>query len=182
MLYGRAWEGDYLVHLREKHGGSQFVALKILGKFFPPWTVSRDFWHAALQPGISGIAVDLRLFHESGCRLVHKYRIYSDPLPHPALRNGVVRKLIGVVVRAMAIVWLTHLHLTIPSSGSILEPARGNATRLFHFPGSRRYLVGFRLPGRLQSLSLHRFCVHRPGRRILSLSQRRETQCHVIRV
>ena len=28
--------GDCLDHLREKHGGSQFVALKNLGKFFPP--------------------------------------------------------------------------------------------------------------------------------------------------
>ena len=33
------WEGsvrDCLDHLREKHGGSQFAALKNLGKFFPP--------------------------------------------------------------------------------------------------------------------------------------------------
>ena len=54
------WKGsvrDCLDHLREKHGGSQFDALKNLGKFFPPWTVPRDFWHAALRPGISGMAV-----------------------------------------------------------------------------------------------------------------------------
>ena len=47
------WKGsvrDCLDHLREKHGGSQLAALENLGKFFPPWTVPRDFWLAALQP------------------------------------------------------------------------------------------------------------------------------------
>ena len=29
-----------------------------------------------------------KLFHEAGCRLVHRYQIYKDPLPHPALRAG----------------------------------------------------------------------------------------------
>ena len=83
---------DCLDHLREKHGGSQFAALKNLGKFFPPWTVPRDFWLAALRPGVSGMAVDVKFFHDSGCRLVHKYRIYRDPIPHPALREGVSQK------------------------------------------------------------------------------------------
>ena len=36
----------------------------------------------------SGIAVDARLFHEAGCRLVHKYRVYKDPFPHPAGGGG----------------------------------------------------------------------------------------------
>ena len=65
---------------------------------------------------------------------MHKYRIYSDPLPHPALRNGVVRKLIGFVGRAMAIVRLTHLHLTVPSSGSILEPVPGECYPVVPLP------------------------------------------------
>ena len=80
--------GDGLSHLHEKHGGSQYVAMKKLGKFFPPWTVSRDLWQTALRPDVSGIAVNVRLFHEAGCRLVHKYRVYMDPFPHPALRGG----------------------------------------------------------------------------------------------
>ena len=42
----------------------------------------------ALRPEVSGIAVDVRLFHEAGSQLVHKYRVYKDPLPHPALRGG----------------------------------------------------------------------------------------------
>ena len=52
--------GDYLDHLRGKHDGSQFLALKNLGQIFLSWTVPRDF-------------VDIKLFHESGCQLVHKY-------------------------------------------------------------------------------------------------------------
>ena len=41
------WKGsvsDCLGHLQDKHGGSQYMAIKNMGKFFPPWTVSRDFW------------------------------------------------------------------------------------------------------------------------------------------
>ena len=42
----------------------------------------------ALRPDVSGIAVDARLFHEARCRLVHKYRVYKDPFPHPVVRGG----------------------------------------------------------------------------------------------
>ena len=99
------WKGsvrDCLDHLWEKHGGSQFAALKNLGKFFPPWTVPCVFWHAALRLGVSGVAVDANLIHDLGRRLVHKYQIYRDPIPHPVLREGVVRKLIDFVCRTMA--------------------------------------------------------------------------------
>ena len=135
--------------MQEKHGGSQFAALKNLGKFFPPWTVPCDFWHAALWPDVSGVAVDVKLFHDSGRRLVHKYQIYRDPIPNPVA--GVVRKLIDFACRTMAIAQLTHLHLTIPASGLVVEPVRRSATRLFHFPERRCCPVGFHLPGRLQS-------------------------------
>ena len=52
---------DCLGHLHEKHGGSQYVAMNNLGKFFPPGTVPRDVWQTALHPDVSGIAVDVRL-------------------------------------------------------------------------------------------------------------------------
>ena len=84
------WKGtvsDCLGHLQEKHSGSQYVALKNIAKFFPPWMVPRDLWQTALRPDVSGIAVDVRLFHESRCRLVHKYWVYKDPFPHPPLRG-----------------------------------------------------------------------------------------------
>ena len=41
--------GDCLDHLRGKHDGAKFLALKNLGKFFPLWTVpvtfGMRFWH-----------------------------------------------------------------------------------------------------------------------------------------
>ena len=60
------------------------------GPVFPPWTVTRDVWHDALRPDVSGVAVDALLFHEAGSRLVHRYSVYKDPFPHPALRDGVI--------------------------------------------------------------------------------------------
>ena len=89
-----------------------------MSKSFPAWTVTRDFWEQALKPEISGIAVDIRLFHESGRRLIQKYRVYQDPLPHPALREGRITKLLSFVYRAMVIAQLTHLRIAIPSSGN----------------------------------------------------------------
>ena len=47
------WKGsvsDCLGHLQDNHGGSQYVAVKNMGKFFPPWTVSRYLWLTALCP------------------------------------------------------------------------------------------------------------------------------------
>ena len=118
------WKGsvsDCLSHLHDKHGGSQYVAMRNLGKFFPPWTVSRELWQTALHPDVSSIAVDVWLFHEAGCRMVHKYRVYKDPFHHPALRGGgggVINKLLSLVSRAMAIAQLTHPHISILASGA----------------------------------------------------------------
>ena len=70
--------------------GSTFFALKNVAKFFPPWTVTRTVWLNALRPDVSGITVNTLLFHEAGRRLIHRYRIYKDPFPHPALRDGVI--------------------------------------------------------------------------------------------
>ena len=48
---------------------------------------------------------------------VHKYRVYRDPLPHPALREGRISKLISLANRAMVIAQLTQLRMAIPASG-----------------------------------------------------------------
>ena len=104
--------------MAEKHGGSTLEITTNVAKFFPPWTVTRDVWLAALRPDVSGVAVDALLFHEAGRRLVHRYRVYKDPFPHPALRDGVIPRLLSCVVRAMAIARLTHLRISFPSSGS----------------------------------------------------------------
>ena len=70
-----------------------------------------------LRPDVSGIT-DVKPIRESGCRLVHRYRIYRDSMPHVCLQDGVIRKLLAFVHRPMAIAQLTHLHLTVPSSGT----------------------------------------------------------------
>ena len=105
-------------HFNEKHSGSETLDFDKVSKSFPAWTVTRDFWERALKPEISGIAVDIQLFHESRRRLVHKYRVYQDPLPHPALREGRITRLISLVNRAMVITKLTQLRIAIPSSGN----------------------------------------------------------------
>ena len=49
------WKGsasDCLAHVGEKHGGSENVVVDKLEKLFPPWTVTRDFWQAALRPDV----------------------------------------------------------------------------------------------------------------------------------
>ena len=116
------WKGSgraCLEHLAEKHGGSTLEIMTNVAKFFPPWTVTRDVWHAALRPDVSGVAVDTLLFHEAGRRLVHRYRVYhKDPFPHPALRDGVIPRPLPCVCGAMAIARLTHLRISIPSSGA----------------------------------------------------------------
>ena len=118
------WKGtvsDCLGHLDDKHGGSQYFALKSVAKLFPPWMVTRDVWQTTLRPDVSGIAVDAHLFHEAGCRLVHKYRVYKDPFPQPALRGGgggVIPRLLSFVTRAMDIAQLADLHISMRRSGT----------------------------------------------------------------
>ena len=104
-------------HFSDKHRDSETVNFDQVSKIMPAWTVPRDFWAKALRPEISGIAVDVMLFHESGRKLVHKYRVYRDPLPHPALREGRISKLISLANRAMVIAQLTQLRMAIPASG-----------------------------------------------------------------
>ena len=109
------WKGsvnDCVGHFNEKHGGSEFFELKNVQRFFPPWMVARDVWQMALRPDVSGIAVDTAC-----CRLVHKYCVYKDPFPHPALHEGVIPHLLSFVDRAMVIAQLTHINILIPASG-----------------------------------------------------------------
>ena len=103
---------------QDKHSGSVTLDFEKVLKSLPAWTVTHKFWEQALNPKISGIAVDVRLFHESGRRLVYKYQVYQDPVPHPALREGKIAKLLSFVNRAMVIAQLTHLRIAIPSSGT----------------------------------------------------------------
>ena len=118
-------------HFNEKHSSSETITFDRISKTFPAWTVPQDFWTKALQPEISGIAVDVMLFHKSGRKLVHTYRVHRDPLPHPALREGRISKLILLANRAMSIAKLTQLRIAIPASGH--EPGE---VPLDCFPGT----------------------------------------------
>ena len=121
MTWCAVWKGSgraCLEHLGEKHGGSTLEVTTNVARFFLPWTVTRDVWLTALHPEVSGVAVDALLFHEAGRRLVHTYCVYKDLFPHPALRGDVVPRLLSCVIRAMAIARLTHLRISIPSTGA----------------------------------------------------------------
>ena len=67
----------------------------------PPWTVTRAAWNVALRPSVSGIAMDVMLFHQHSGRLVHRYCIFADPLPHMSLRVPVMSRL-AIQALAMA--------------------------------------------------------------------------------
>ena len=100
------WEGsvhDCLYHLRSKHSGTRIRGLKPLGKFFPLWTVPREFWKAALRSDVSQIATDVNCSR-------NRYRVYIDPMPHVSLWDGMIRKIPAFVHRTMAIAQLTHLY------------------------------------------------------------------------
>ena len=118
MTWCAVWKGSGRACLGEKHGGSTLEVTTNVARFFLPWTVTRDVWLAALHPEVSGVAVDALLFHEAGRRLVHTYCVYKDPFPHPALRGDVVPRLLSCVIRAMVIARLTHLRISIPSTGA----------------------------------------------------------------
>ena len=116
-------------HFNDKHSGSVTLDFEKVSMSFPAWTVTHKFWEQALNPKMSGIALDVPLFHESKRRLVHKYRVYQDPVPHPALREGKITKLLSFVNRAMVIAQLTHLRIAIPSSGTPRGKCRVTASR-----------------------------------------------------
>ena len=46
---------DCQEHLAEKNGGSTLDVTTKVAKFFPPWTVAREVWHAALRPDVSWV-------------------------------------------------------------------------------------------------------------------------------
>ena len=60
------WKGttqDCMDHLRISHHADPSMELSTLGRYFPPWTVTRAAWNAALRPSVSGIATDVMLLH-----------------------------------------------------------------------------------------------------------------------
>ena len=89
MSWGTQWKGtpqDCIDHIRAKHHVGDSVKTASLGKWFPPWTVTRATWHTALKPKVSGISTDTALFSEHGVQLVHHCRVFGDCVAHASLR------------------------------------------------------------------------------------------------
>ena len=99
------WKGitqDCVDHLRLRHHAGSSVEAITLGKFFLPWTVTRSAWGAALRARESGIATDMMLFSQHGARLVHRYHMFADSVPHQSLHGSFMTKHSGFTHQASA--------------------------------------------------------------------------------
>ena len=84
------WKGtphDCIDHIRKKHSVPDSVKAANLGRWFPPWTVTRAAWHKALKPQVSGISMDVVLLSENSSQLVHHYRVLGRSVAHASLRR-----------------------------------------------------------------------------------------------
>ena len=65
----------------------------MLRKYFPPWTVTCETWHAVLRPGVSGIPTDVMLFISTlepvGAPVSYLQRLSTSYVP----AGNVIRKL-----------------------------------------------------------------------------------------
>ena len=64
------------------------------------------------------------LIHKHSHRLVHRHRIYKEPMPYVSLRGAVIRMLTQFSNRAMAVARLTSLNLSVPLSVKASTPGR----------------------------------------------------------
>ena len=92
MSWYTQWKGtpqDCIDHIRKKHNVVDSVKMAGLGKWFPPWTVTRAEWHTALKSKVSGISTDGALFSKHGAQLVHHYYwVSSNWAVHASLRGS----------------------------------------------------------------------------------------------
>ena len=75
-------------HLRLAHAVPASVKTANLGKWFPPWTVTRQTWSDALNPRISGVSTDVLHFSECGNVIVHHYHVFTKGISHVSLRGS----------------------------------------------------------------------------------------------
>ena len=66
---------DCVDHIRLAHAVPATEKAANLGRWFPPWTVSRDKWCEALNSSVSGVSMDALLFSQSCVPLVHRYQV-----------------------------------------------------------------------------------------------------------
>ena len=63
--------------MRRAHNVPALVKAANLARWFPPWTVSREYWTNIMRSSVSGIAVDTLLFSRIGVPLFHRYQVQS---------------------------------------------------------------------------------------------------------
>ena len=90
---------DCMDHLRLRHHTGSSVKSSMLGKCFPPWTVTHSAWASVSR--VSGIATDVMLFSQHGARLIHRYRVFADSVPQQSLRGSFMMKLSGSPARPL---------------------------------------------------------------------------------
>ena len=73
-----------------------------LEQWFPPWTVTRAAWCAALKLNVSGITTDVVLFSQHGPGWSTHYRVYGEYVSHSSLRGTFMAKLSEFTNRACA--------------------------------------------------------------------------------
>ena len=79
MSWCTIWKGtpqDCVDHIRLAHSVPATVKAANLGRWFPPWSVSRDKWREAQHSSVSGVSTDALLFSQAGVSLVHRYRVF----------------------------------------------------------------------------------------------------------
>ena len=124
MLWCSHWKGtpqDCIDHFRLQHHVGLSVKTANLGKWFPPWTVTRVAWSVALKPNVSGIATDVVLFSEHGARL---YRVYREYVSHNSLRGTFMTMLSDFTNRAFAEAWSVAKRGQDSSTESGSSPSR----------------------------------------------------------
>ena len=97
MSWCTQWKGtpqDCIDHIRKKHHVGDSVPTASLGKWSPPWTVTRAAWNAVLKPKVSGISTDTALFSEHGAQLVHHYWVFGNCVVHASLRGPFILDLL----------------------------------------------------------------------------------------
>ena len=87
------WKGmpqDCIYHIH-RHQTRLSIKASNLGKWFPPWTMTRTAWKAALKPKVSGVATDVILFSPTGPPLPGVWRLCHASFPSSNVYGQVVR-------------------------------------------------------------------------------------------
>ena len=90
------WKGtpqDCVDHMQLAHAVPATVNVANLGRWVPPWMVSRNIWREALHSSVSGVSTDALLFSRYGIPLVHRYRVFSRYGTHISLRGTYMARL-----------------------------------------------------------------------------------------